>query len=173
MRKFSKKGQGIFGMSFGFIFSIILIIALIGVTMYAIAFFLNLSGCTNIGLFYDSLQDEIDRAWSSGIYSDTLGKIPTGELEKAGIEMICFGELDSTTSDNPDLQRELEDALFENKDNLFLSPPNKACEGELASYDIKHIQIEKFFCVNVDKLDDVLLTKNATEAQPKLSKRRN
>src|SRR3989344_6512006 len=168
-----KKGQGVFGTSFGVIFSIILIVALIGVTIYAIAFFLNLSGCTIIGLFYDSLQDEIDRAWNSGIYSDTLGKIPMEELEKAGIEVICFGSLESSARPGPDEQNrtELKDALFGNDDNLFLSPTNKACDGELASYNIKHVQIEEFFCVETDKLDDVLLTKIATDGRPKLSKR--
>ena len=73
--------------SFGMIFSVILIIAIIGVSFYAINYFLNLGKCAEISLFYQGFQNEIDEAWSSEIVKTTfVGKLPVE------IESVCFRE---------------------------------------------------------------------------------
>jgi eight-cysteine-cluster-containing protein len=61
--KRGKRGQ--LQISFGMIFSIILIIAFVAVAIYAIIMFLNLKKCSDLGSFKDDLQGEIDRAYSS------------------------------------------------------------------------------------------------------------
>ena len=59
----NKRGQ--IDISFGMIFSIILIIAVVGVAFYVINNFIELKKCTEIGLFYDDLKKYIDEAWQS------------------------------------------------------------------------------------------------------------
>ena len=60
-----KKGQ--IDISFGMIFSIIIIIATVAIGFYVITYFLNLSSCTKVGLFWNSLNEEVDKAWNSDI----------------------------------------------------------------------------------------------------------
>ena len=145
----NKKAQTIFGLSFGAIFSIIIIIAIIGVGFFAIKHFLNLNKCTKIGFFYQDLQDEADRAWTSGIYrGDFKGELPSSGIFKTGVEQVCFGKLSQSSTSS------LKAMLSNNYDfpdtaNVFLYPPENACEFELASFNLKHVQTRDFFCIQV------------------------
>ncbi len=100
IKKSVKKGQGIFGMSFSMIFSIIIIIAIIGVAFYAITYFLNLSRCGQITTFYDDLQDEANQAWVSTNHRKVFeGSVPSG------IEYVCFGLVSQSVLDSDDRTR--------------------------------------------------------------------
>ena len=81
-----KRGQ--FQISFGMLFSIILIIAFVAVAIYVIMFFLKMKKCSEISLFVKDLQEKIDRAWSSE-ESDFLF---TRSLP-SGIKKVCFIDL--------------------------------------------------------------------------------
>ena len=96
IKRGSRKGQEIMGMSVGTIFSIFIIAVIIAVAIYAIVHFLGINKCTNIGLFYEDLQDEVDKAWAGGRYSATYESPldSTGAL-KTGVEEVCFGNLTS------------------------------------------------------------------------------
>jgi len=59
------RGQMVFGMSFGMIFSIILIAVFIFVAIWAIWFFLDIKCQTDIGLFIEDFQEEVDEIWNS------------------------------------------------------------------------------------------------------------
>ena len=79
-----KKGQ--IDISFGMIFSIIIIIATVAIGFYVITYFLNLSSCTKVGLFWNSLNEEVDKAWNSDIAQTVYTKdVPSG------ITHVCFG----------------------------------------------------------------------------------
>lgn len=66
MRKLnSKKGQEAVGMSFGWIFALILIIVFIITAIYGIKYFMNIGTCSRVGLFYDNLQQKVDEAYQS------------------------------------------------------------------------------------------------------------
>ncbi len=164
-----KRGEGVFGMSFGVIFSIIVIIAIIGVAVYAIIYFLNLNTCTQIGLFYDALQKEIGEAWTSSIYNAPLN----ARLRESDIDAVCFGTLTQQpeTTDDRNKQQELKSYSYEPKSNLFLLPPNKACDGELAAFVLEHIQTNRFFCVQGGEgTSKVALKKEVSDALVTLSK---
>ena len=164
----TKRGEGVFGISFGVIFSIIVIIAVIGVAVYVIIYFLNLNTCTQIALFYDTTRKEIDEAWTSSIYNAPLNARLTG----TDIDAVCFGTLTQqpqTTGDR-DKQQELKSYSYEPKNNLFLYPSNKACDGELATFVLEHIQINRFFCVQREETRTVTLKKEVTDALVTLSK---
>jgi uncharacterized protein (UPF0333 family) len=63
MRGTSKKGQ--IHLSFGMIFSIILIIAFIGFAFFAIQKFLGIQSNVQVNQFYNNLQTDVNTVWNS------------------------------------------------------------------------------------------------------------
>jgi len=130
--------------SFGFIFGIIIIAVIIAVAIYVMVYFMRMNCATQTGIFYQDLQDEIDKAWAGSITSKTYsGKIP------GSIESVCFGSLDL----NPlaDSRTQYESLIrFKSLDkNAFLYPSEKACSAQLANHKLEHVNMTLFFCVNV------------------------
>jgi len=149
-----KKGQAIFGLSFGVIFSIIIIIFIISTSIYAINYFLGISNCAKTGLFYEGLQDEIDKAWTSGIYQGPFPIEGNPLVLPSGVEKVCLGSLTYAFSNREDesIRNELRyDYLLAADKDIYIYPPNKACDGELAFNTLEHETINNFFCVDVDK----------------------
>ena len=151
--------------SFGMIFSIIIIIALLGTALYAIKYFVNLSRCTDVGLFYNDLQIEINKAYESPLYSGTFsGKLPNG------IDYVCYGNLSSSSS----VYKEQYDLLRRYKNtgkNLFLYPVQKACDNSLASYQLLHVYDSSFFCVPVlNEKVEIKLSKESEDSFVHISK---
>lgn len=79
----NKRGE--INLSFGMIFSIILIIVFLGFAFYAIQKFLNLQGEVTTVKFYESLQKEVDRVWASTEASSNVEYIVPREVEQ-----VCF-----------------------------------------------------------------------------------
>ncbi|MEM4182096.1 MAG: hypothetical protein QXX68_03035 [Candidatus Pacearchaeota archaeon] len=121
-KRLNKKAQeGPMGMSFGVIFAIFLIIVFIAAAFYGIRHFLQLSKCTQIGNFYDSLQRKVDEAFYSSSVENVEFKI---NLPKE-IEKVCFANLSEPITNNEDYE-ELIDFEFEDA-NVFLLPKEAAC----------------------------------------------
>jgi len=146
-----KKGQEVMGMSFGVIFSIIIIIAIIGVAAYAIVHFIGLKKCADTGFFYRDLQDEINRAWTAGTgrYVDAITI-----AAPSGITHFCFGNLSFTSTLPPFIPQQTELkrlTQFGLEGNAFLYPPNEACDGELFYFNLEHADAgDTFFCILKD-----------------------
>ena len=156
----SKKGQEVMGMSISTILSIFIIAIIIAVAIYAIVHFLNINKCANVGLFYEGLQTEVNKAWASGRYSDVFEKeiVASGAL-KTSVEFVCFGNLNASASGD-DLQKQGSFKYgngYSRNANVFMYPGEKTCRG-LASKKIEHVKaadsngIEKFFCLDVKAL---------------------
>lgn len=130
----SRKAQGLFGMSFSMIFSILLIVFFIAAAFIAIRFFLNYQRNIQIGLFYEELQTEIDRAWNSQStnfeFNSTL---------PSGIKYACFVNMSAEASGADAIEKEIySDVKFGSYNNNFaLWPVEKA--GALSHKAIKHI----------------------------------
>ena len=140
----NKRGQ--IDISFGMIFSIILIIAVVGVAFYVINNFIELKKCTEIGLFYDDLNKYIDKAWQSTIHKDTFkSTLPSG------IDLVCFGDLNQAPVENYKEEYDsLSRTFINNKEkNVFLYPVQKACDASLSSLKLEHIKSDNFFCIPV------------------------
>ncbi len=136
-----KRGQ--IELSFGMIFGIILVIAIISVAVYAIIYFLNFSKCAELKLFYRDIEQKVDDAWrADAVQYEYNGNIP------GGLSSICFGNLSLA----PDSQSKIEYSFFKKSPrwdkNLFLYPPTKACNKD-AYYSLKHIKTDNFFCVPI------------------------
>jgi hypothetical protein len=133
-----------FQFSFAMIFSIILIIAIVAFSFYVISYFLGLGEATDIALFYQDFQDEINRAWNSEITRDVF----TGNLP-SGIESVCFGNLTQSGSgkEYEDLRR-----YRRQNANTFLYPPGKAQDQAFAI--IEHLDfsgLQGFSCFPVEE----------------------
>ena len=153
--------------SFSMIFSIVIIVAILGVGFYVISKFINLSRCADIGLFYDDLQDRVDKAWASGITSDVY------ELKLSfGIEKLCFGNL-SYDFKGYEAEHEFLNNYKRLARNVFIYPTKAACDSELATYDLKHAdtQDKKFFCVDViDNKIKIKISKKELDALVQIGK---
>lgn len=150
-----KDKRGDISLSFTMIFSVIVIIAIIAVAIYAISGFLKVQRCSQVGIFYSDFQKAADRAWASEYVSDYFeGNLPNG------IEKVCFGNLSLSTA-----SAEYEDlARYRFSDsNLFLYPPTKACISP--HIKINHIDANKpLYCVSVSGKVKIPLKKEIGEA---------
>ncbi len=153
-----KEKRGDLQISFGFIFSVILIIIFVAFAFYVIDKFLETSDCGKEGVFKDDLQKAVDRAWNS---QETKEKF-VGELPRS-IEEVCFVDFNKDALP-PTQEKKLDEIKFyaDTNDNLaFLSEDDgeytldKSC---MKSIKIEHLDIdtttnsENPFCIK--KYDD-------------------
>jgi len=83
MAKRGRRGQ--IHLSFGMIFSIILIIIFIAFAFYAIQKFLGLQDSIKINTFYDTLQNDVNTVWNSAQAIQTKSYTLPGSVSE-----ICF-----------------------------------------------------------------------------------
>ena len=131
--------RGAIELSFGMIFSVIIMIAIIGVAVYAITAFLQIGKTSQLSLFHQEFQDTVDDVWSSSITNKVVSfAIPNS------VELVCFGSL-AGSSYNPRYENEFTELKryssgFEQQNtNRFLYPPQKA--GELAYKKVDKIDL--------------------------------
>ncbi len=163
MLKRGKKAQ--FEIGFSMIFSIIVIIAIIGVAFYVITFFLDLNECGQIGNFYNNLDKEVDKAWKSTIYSDDFAE----ELP-SGIEQVCFGNLSSADIEQEDREEAETLSKYRRQEkNVFLYPIQDSCDSGLGNHNLEHVEINGFWCAEVISGEiTVSLEKGSRDALVKL-----
>jgi hypothetical protein len=160
----NKRGQ--IQISFGMIFSIIVIIATVAIGFYVITYFLNLSSCTKVGLFWNSLNDEVDKAWNS----DKTQTIFNGNVP-SGVQYVCFGNLSLAPENNITTRNIFSELkVYEGSGkNSFMYPPKKACD--IAFYNLKHARFDNFFCVQAKSgVVNIKISKTSTDALVMLSK---
>jgi len=147
MKKRGKKAQQIFGMQFSTIFSVLLIAFLIAVAFFAIKHFLEIKNCSQIALFVEDLNTEIENAWKSA----TSEKVFSGDLP-SGIQYVCFADLSKDANTEDTEEEKIYNELRRNADytaNLFFYPRKKDC---IASSNIEHISTEELtnpYCFKV------------------------
>jgi hypothetical protein len=126
-------------LTFGMIFSIIIIIAIVGVSFYAINYFLNLGKCTEISLFYQDFQKEVDKAWNSEITKETyIGNLPRK------IESVCFLDREpeeTTVSFGVGEEYEVLEDYFRIGGNMFIYPPEETCNQVYKT--VQHIDVSE------------------------------
>ena len=81
-----KKNKGAMELSFGMLFSIILIIIFIAFAIYGIAKFLNLQKNIQTKTFVNNLNFDIDKLWKS------QGSQPVTYAVPINVERVCFSE---------------------------------------------------------------------------------
>ena len=137
-------------LSFGMIFSIILIIVFLIFAFYAIKKVLSFQKSMTLGKFADSLRNDIDEAWLGPQISEEFSYNMPG-----GILAVCFVDF----SQNPrgpkkDIYDKLNQAYY-GSENLIFYPVGSA-EGH-DSLLVEHINMNKTlekenpFCIDVEK----------------------
>ena len=155
--------RGDIELSFGMIFSIILIAVVIAVGIYAINYFVGLGKCSEVGLFYKDLKEEVDRAWNSEITRESFdSRLPSG------IASVCFGSLENGGGKFLEEYNALR--RYRNQEgNVFLYPPEKSCDQPVLK--VEHIDFSdlgNFECFDV--IDGVVKFKLEKESFDNLVK---
>lgn len=165
MNGFEKKGQ--MKLSFGMIFSIILIIIFLSFSFFAISKFLTLGNTAQIAKFANNLQTDIDKAWKG-----TQSSQEKEYILPSKIEYVCFA--DYSNYPNGENGRYIEfysdlKQFHQEVENMFFYPIGSS-EG-LNSKEIKHIDLEKTilkdnpYCVkNNDGKVSIVIEKEYGEA---------
>lgn len=130
------KKRGQVKLSFGMIFSIILIVAFLAFTIYAITKLLEVQRNIQVGSFADSLQEDVDEKWKGGMGSEEAEyRLPKG------IQAVCFTDFySSAKGSKKEIYDELKQVFFEYENMVFY--PIGSAEG-LDAKEIKHINITK------------------------------
>lgn len=123
-------------LSFGMIFSIILIIIFVSFAFYAVQKFIGVQNSVQVGKFASDFQNDIDKIWRGS----------QGNQEKEyslpeKISFVCFTDYSSNEKgEKEEFYDELELVYFENE-NLFFYPVGSA-EG-LNAREMRHINLTK------------------------------
>jgi len=150
-----KKGQ--MQISFGMIFSIILIMVFISAVIYVIIYFLNFSERVKIEQFEEGLQESVDNIWKSVQGSKSVKLALPKEIEK-----VCF--IDSS-SNAVGKDRELYNdfVFFITNENLIYYPEGSS-QGKEGT-EIKHLNISRItqkrnpYCIEGKKGDFSFIVK--------------
>jgi hypothetical protein len=141
----NKKGQESMSIPFGFIFALILIVVFIFAAIYGIKFFLGISKCSQVGYFYEDLQNKVNSAFEAQTYNDLF------EITVPGATKVCFGNLTAPIT-NPLGYQDIDIYQFEDA-NTFIVPSSSACNmpfKKIARLNISEITKQQNpFCVNV------------------------
>lgn len=150
-------------MSFGMIFSIILIIIFIAFAFYVITILIRGHEKDLVRLFVNDLKNDVDSAWKGTQSSQEI----TYTLPKK-IEYACFVDYSSREKGvNKEFYRELKKVYYEYENLIFY--PVGSSQG-LDAVEIKYINIEKIteednpFCIeNIDGKVTITIKKNFGE----------
>ena len=131
------KKRGQMQISFGMIFSILLIIFFVAIAFYSIKKLLEFQDSARIINFKNALQNDIDKTWkSSNTPSQEFGK---NSPLPSKVKKVCFIDFSNPARENESLYKELKKYSGENR-NLFLYPVFSYLEN---SMNLENIDLEK------------------------------
>jgi len=126
-------------LSFGMIFSIILIIIFIAFAIYTINIFLGIQKSATTGKFFNDVQRDVDKVWKSAESLEDFEYILPG-----GIESVCFVDF---SSDRIGIAENLYDDLERisfREGNFVLYPTGEIELGsDFGSAEIENLDLEK------------------------------
>ena len=149
--------------SFGMIFSIILIIVFLAFAFYGIKTFMGIQNSAVIGKFFGEFQSDIDTAWRSTESSQEKEYFLPSKLN-----YVCFADFGSSANgDNSGLFSELRANSY-GQENIFTYPTGLFKIESKKTENIDLVEItgeENPFCIEViNGKIRVILSKNSGEA---------
>jgi len=157
-------------LSFGMIFSVILIIIFLSFAFYVIKMLLDSQAQGTILLFADGLQDDIDKAWKGDQTSQEISyKLPSK------IELVCFVDFNSgKKGEDDDIYTDLRKGLSNGDENLVFYPvgSGKGLDSKL----FKHINITSItkednpYCIENNGKVEIILKKSYGENLVRIEK---
>ena len=130
----SKRAQ--MEMSFGMIFTIVLIVAFLGFTFFAITKFLNYRDKLQIAQFGTSLQENVDTLWRSSEGSQNYEYNLPGKVQAVCIWNYHAQPTAGMTEVKNDIERD-----YTGEENTFFYPHEAS--GNLEALNIKNLDVEK------------------------------
>src|SRR3989338_2314213 len=159
------KEKGQLQLSFGMIFSIIIIIATLAVAFYVIRVFLTTSDCEQIQILYRDLDKEVDAVWRSPAAQTTfIHDVPSS------IRSLCFGDPRLLSPKKyPRESAELARYAFPDR-NVHATPEND-CGKSATAHSLAHVSFTSPFCVSPikGKISLKLSKSNPSQSQVTLS----
>lgn len=157
------KKRGQMKISFGMIFSIILIIVFLTFAFFAIKTFLGFTSSAQSGKFLSDFQSDIDRVWKSSQSSQQINYSIPGK-----IEYVCFVNFDgSAKGQSASFYKDLQRSYYGGGENLAFYPFGSS---DVDSREMDHINIgaitsnENPYCVkNIDGEVSLTLKKDFSE----------
>jgi hypothetical protein len=132
----NKRKAGQLSLSFGMIFSIILIVIFISFAFFAIKKFLDIQKSVEIGKFVNGFQSDVDRLWQGSQGSE----LREYSLPKS-VELVCFADYsEGAIGVNSAIYQRLYEVYYE-RENMFFYPLGSG-EG-IDSKEIRHIDIQR------------------------------
>lgn len=165
----NKRGEEIFGLSFGMLVAVALIIFFIIMGGIAIKAFLDFQRCAKIGIFVRELNSRVNEVWNSEDASfEFKGDLPFE------IQYVCFANLSERfNGKNQDIWGEIN--RYNEEDNLFFYPPRISCDTP--SNKVLHINLGKItekenpFCIKISNgRVSMILEKNNNEKTVRISR---
>jgi hypothetical protein len=168
VRKKSKAGQ--MNLSFGMIFTIILIIVFIAFAFYAIGKFLNIQKAAKTAQFIDAFETDVNRMWKSSQGSQQINySVPSS------VDYLCFTDFSSGSGkrgENSKFYDELRRVYFD-KNNMFFYPVGSA--GGIDAVKIENIYLSEItskenpYCIkSINDKIKLTLKKNVDESLVKI-----
>lgn len=154
-------------LSFGVIFSIIIIVVTLAVAGYIIAQFVGLSASVSCKLYHADLQERIDKAWNAqGNTRDVFE-----DSTPAKTEIVCFGSVNQTLTESKYIEEQADIADRARSGSNMFFYPTSACESDGFSFKLNHIKTDGFFCIDVVKGKSIVkIDKGSFETLVKISK---
>jgi hypothetical protein len=136
MKRSDIRGQATIELSFGMIFSIILIVIFLSVAGFVIFKFVDFGKGVDVNLFVDEFEREVEGVWrSSGSSIQRSWNIPEE------IEFVCFADLDAPPTIRKDIYDEINRDVFVERPNMFFWPVGSS--GSTDAVFIEHLNISK------------------------------
>lgn len=140
--KKNKKSQQVLGMSFGTIFSILLIIFFIIITFIVINKFFITSDCAKVGIFIDDFNEAVQDTWNAQKDTYKFSKVLPKE-----IEYVCFADFDKEKIGEFEKPIGFDIWVFDGSDsNVVFYPPEKACN--MRHFFNKHLDLSNLTKTN-------------------------
>ncbi len=153
-------------LSFGVIFSIIIIVATLAVAGYIIVKFLNTDSNVQCKLFVQDLQTKINSAWAS----DGASSYVFTEDVPSGVQQVCLGYLNASASSQADQSVQTGLHNYAPLRNNFFFYPRSSCGGSFYNV-LQHTDINGFFCFPTQNgKASITVSKGSFDALVKLGK---
>lgn len=140
----NRRADGVMGMPFTIIFSIIIIIAVLATAFYVIKIVYESQRCSQAGMFLKELKNSVEQA-----YEDTYANKTFSQYLPSGITRVCVADLSTEGDTKEEKEMILDLRRYSDEDsNVFLYPPKKVC-SEANSKRINYIENKGIYCFYV------------------------
>ena len=161
MKKVGERGE--MQISFGMIFSIILIIFFLSFAFFGIRTFLGIQDTAKTTKFLIDLQSDVEKVWKSSQVSQEKNYLLPGKKSS-----VCFADFKvQATGENAQIYSELKRAYYGNENMVFYP----VSFDEIGSTEIKYLNLaeitrnENPFCIeNINGKVKLRLTKDLSDA---------